>query len=126
MRRKHTSDFQVNGACAFILNGPKVDIIPLFRGAGRGDEFYFQEGFSARGNNPDLFEHVEGIRNNSAFISTSKSLDIGKHFGEINSSGKKIFVYEINQHSNGVDIVKTFSDAIKTGSIDASIARMIN
>ena len=116
MKRDHKTDVQVNGAFAFILNGPKVDIIPLYRGVTEGPELYFQEGFSAKGSNSSLLEHVLAAKD-SAFVSTSKSLNAGKFFGEKNSGGKKIFVYEINRQNFGVDIFEKFSQDLQSGKI---------
>ena len=81
--------------------------IPWARGTFSDPDKVFSHGFKARGTNFDLVSHTFGIESNSAYVATSRSLDVALKFPRSIPPGMDTkFIYLINPHRNAVDVVK--------------------
>ena len=121
----HSFFSDISAIPIFINNAPETAF--LYRGTGRSPTKVFAQGFSARGDNLDLSNHIVGLSHTmdqSAYISTSASKRIASTYPKF-SRRNDHFLYEINYQPESVDIArepKIHSNSLPLISIEKEIA----
>lgn len=128
MKTKHETNLQINGG-AFFINGPNVHIEPLYRGAVRGTNSAFSQGFASQGQNPDLMSHCfQGneqftFSEESGYVSTSYSKLSAEEYAKhklLSSKAPRTYCYEINPHSNAIDVGGFLEGELRAGRLSQS------
>lgn len=103
----------------FSKKSTKVDIEPWYRGDRRDPVRIFDEGFSSRGTNPNLLEHVHGNHSgpikNSGYISTSTSQEAALRYPKEHMG--RSYLYLINPQKDGIDVNKALVLEIDSGRL---------
>ncbi|MDX7988025.1 hypothetical protein FE392_11890 [Xenorhabdus sp. 12] len=88
---------------AYAITPPDI----VYRGDVRDVATIFSEGFSSKGTNTDVINHVIEIKGDSAYISTSSELSIAQYFGasragkdEDTNRSRMFWVYRIRPSGN--------------------------
>lgn len=99
----------------FIEEGV-TKIEPLYRGTSSKPDVKFKEGFTAKGKNSNLMQHVLWQFDDSRYISTSSSKDITKHFAahKLNKLG---YIYEINPIQSAINVEPHLHNEFVDGKI---------
>jgi hypothetical protein len=107
-----------NSSPSFIgvfLNEGVTEVNYVYRGTSSAPDAKFTEGFTAKGCNTNLREHVQFWAKDSNYISTSLSKEATTSFIK-----KQGFIYEINPPKNGLRAENHLIDSLMDNSISSS------
>ena len=99
-------EFSVSIPCILPKEVTEIEIKPWYRGDRREPMRIFEEGFTSRGSNTNVLEHVLGNEygpiSDSAYVSTSISKEAATRYPERDLG--RSYIYLINPQRNAIDI----------------------
>lgn len=101
----------------FIHEGV-TEVKPLFRGTRSEPKVKFEEGFTAKGSNTNLMEHIQLNPKDSNYISTSDSKGSCTKYC-VDKITKKGFIYEINPMQGAIDVQPHLDKALKNNLMNS-------